>query len=37
MIDVGAASDIPAFQEPIFLNFQADCKFRILIFAVRGI
>jgi hypothetical protein len=29
VIDVQEPSDIPAFAEPFFLNFQADCKFRI--------
>ena len=24
-------SDVPAFAEPFFLNFQANCKFRILM------
>jgi len=31
VIDIGAASDIPAFSEPFFLIFQADCKFRVLM------
>jgi hypothetical protein len=31
VVDVQAASDLPAFSEPFFLNFQADCKFRILM------
>jgi hypothetical protein len=28
VIDVQDASDIPAFAEPFFLNFQANCRFR---------
>ena len=31
VIDVQTASDVPAFAEPFFLNFQANCKFRILM------
>ncbi len=31
VIDVQASSDVPAFAEPFFLNFQASCKFRILM------
>ena len=31
VIDVQAASDVPTFAEPFFLNFQASCKFRILM------
>ena len=31
VVDVQAASDIPAFAEPLYLNFQASCKFRILM------
>lgn len=31
VIDVDAPSDVPAFAEPFFLNFQADCKFRIVM------
>lgn len=31
VIDVKTASDVPSFAEPFFLNFQADCKFRILM------
>ncbi|MDP2256228.1 MAG: panthothenate synthetase [Polaromonas sp.] len=31
VIDVQHASDIPSFSEPFFLNFQANCKFRILM------
>lgn len=31
VIDVNAPSDVPAFSEPFFLNFQANCKFRILM------
>jgi hypothetical protein len=29
VINVKAPSDIPAFAEPFFLHFQANCKFRI--------
>jgi hypothetical protein len=28
---VNDPSDVPALAEPFFLNFQADCKFRILM------
>lgn len=31
VVDVKAQSDVPAFAEPFFLNFQASCKFRILM------
>lgn len=31
VVDLKAPSDVPAFAEPFFLNFQADCKFRILM------
>ena len=31
VVDVKTASDVPALAEPFFLNFQADCKFRILM------
>ena len=31
VIDVKRPSDVPFFAEPFFLNFQATCKFRILI------
>lgn len=31
VIDVQTPSDVPAFSEPFFLNFQANCKFRILM------
>ena len=31
VVDVKSASDVPAFAEPFFLSFQADCKFRILM------
>lgn len=31
VIDVKTSSDIPFFAEPFFLNFQASCKFRILM------
>ena len=31
VIDVKTPSDVPFFAEPFFLNFQAACKFRILM------
>ena len=31
VIDVQNPSEIPFFSEPFFLNFQANCKFRILM------
>lgn len=31
VVDVKAPSDVPTFAEPFFLNFQASCKFRILM------
>ena len=31
VVDLQASSDVPAFAEPFFLNFQANCKFRILM------
>jgi len=31
LIDVQNPSDVPRFAEPFFLNFQADCKFRIVM------
>lgn len=31
LIDVQNASDVPSFAEPFFLNFQANCKFRIVM------
>lgn len=31
VIDVQAASDVPSFAEPFFLNFQADCRFRLVM------
>jgi hypothetical protein len=31
VIDVNNPSDVPFFAEPFFLNFQASCKFRILM------
>ncbi len=31
VIDLQNPSDVPAFAEPFFLNFQASCKFRILM------
>lgn len=31
VINVQNSSDVPSFSEPFFLNFQADCKFRIVM------
>ncbi len=31
LINVEDSSDVPAFAEPFFLNFQANCKFRIVM------
>lgn len=31
VVDVQSPSDVPSFSEPFFLNFQASCKFRILM------
>ncbi len=31
VINVNKASDVPSFAEPFFLNFEAACKFRILM------
>ncbi|ABM35438.1 conserved hypothetical protein [Polaromonas naphthalenivorans CJ2] len=31
LIDVQNSSDVPSFAEPFFLNFQANCKFRIVM------
>lgn len=31
VVDVPTASAVPALAEPFFLNFQASCKFRILM------
>ncbi|MFI5446112.1 panthothenate synthetase [Polaromonas sp. UC242_47] len=31
VIDIKTPSDLPSFAEPFFLNFQADCKFRMLM------
>ncbi|WP_207005007.1 panthothenate synthetase [Trinickia mobilis] len=31
LIDVQNSSDIPAFAEPFYLNFQANCKFRLVM------
>ena len=31
IVDVKTPSSVPAFAEPFFLNFQASCKFRILM------
>lgn len=29
VVNVNSPSDVPAYAEPFFLNFQANCKFRI--------
>ena len=31
LINVHNPSDVPGFSEPFFLNFQANCKFRIVM------
>jgi hypothetical protein len=31
VVDVETPSDVPFFAEPFYLNFQASCKFRILM------
>lgn len=31
IVDVRSPSDVPALSEPFFLNFQANCKFRIVM------
>ncbi len=31
VVDIQAPSDVPSFAEPFFLNFQANCKFRIMM------
>ncbi|UUZ68688.1 panthothenate synthetase [Polaromonas sp. P2-4] len=31
LINAQNPSDVPAFAEPFFLNFQANCKFRIVM------
>lgn len=31
VIDLKKPSDVPSFAEPFFLNFQASCKFRIIM------
>lgn len=31
VVDLQNPSDVPLFAEPFFLNFQASCKFRILM------
>ncbi len=31
VVDVQEPSDVPTFAEPFFLNFNATCKFRILM------
>ncbi|CAI8858912.1 panthothenate synthetase [Pseudomonas sp. fls2-241-R2A-110] len=33
LVDVNEPSDIPALAEPFFLNFNASCKFRIMLSA----
>lgn len=31
VVNIQNPSDVPTFAEPFFLNFQADCKFRIVM------
>lgn len=31
LIDLQDSSDIPAFAEPFYLNFEANCKFRVVM------
>jgi len=31
VVNLQRSSDVPTFAEPFFLNFQANCKFRILM------
>ena len=31
VINIQDPSDVPAFAEPFFLNFQANCKFRLVM------
>ncbi len=31
VVDVAEPSRVPFFAEPFFLNFNADCKFRIVL------
>ena len=31
VINLNSPSDVPAFSEPFFLNFHANCKFRIVM------
>lgn len=31
VVDLQKPSDVPSFAEPFFLNFQASCKFRIIM------
>ncbi len=31
VVNVQNAADIPSFAEPFYLNFQASCKFRVLM------
>jgi hypothetical protein len=33
LINLQSPSEVPAFAEPFFLNFAADCKFRIVMSA----
>lgn len=33
VVNVQNPSDVPAFAEPFFLNFQANCKFRVVMSA----
>ncbi|WP_179401401.1 panthothenate synthetase [Burkholderia guangdongensis] len=31
LVDIQDSSEIPAFAEPFYLNFQANCKFRLVM------
>ncbi|MCB2191934.1 MAG: panthothenate synthetase [Deltaproteobacteria bacterium] len=31
IVDLNSPSDVPFYAEPFFLNFQATCKFRVLM------
>lgn len=31
IVDINAPSDVPFYAEPFFLNFEASCKFRIVM------
>jgi len=31
VVDLKTPSDVPLFAEPFFLNFQASCKFRVIM------